>query len=105
MTRIGITNLDNETLADALRGEYGTYDMSNGIRVTKAGRVVHFWGSFPKGTKALEIPKLPERFPVIFTGDYSSCCKIAEANSIILDVPQSMRGYRFTIFATILLNK
>ena len=104
MNTIKGTGSDQKTLCEALKGEYGTVDMSNGIRVTKAGRVVQWWGSFGDGTEVVEVPVLPERYPAIFTGDDFSCVAISEAGNGFLEVPEAARGKRFVVFATCLLN-
>lgn len=104
MNTIKPYNNDEKTLVEALKGEYGTYDMSNGIRVTKAGRIVQWWGSFTDTAEAVEIPTLPERYPVTFSGDDFSCVSIAEAGSGIMSVPAAARGKRFVVFGTCLLN-
>ena len=105
MNSIGITNTDEKTLCDALKGDYGTIDMANGIRVTKAGRIVHFWGAFPKGTTAIEVPKVTERYPIQFSTESSSMSKLIEPNRNIVDVPSGLITSKFTVFATLLLNQ
>ncbi len=105
MNSIGTTNTDEKTLLEALKGDYGTIDMANGIRVTKAGRVVHFWGAFPKGTTAFEVPKMTERYPLLFSTESGSMSKLIEPNRNIVDVPFGLRTSKFIVLATILLNQ
>lgn len=104
MNTIKSYNTDEKTLLEALKGEYGTYDTSNGIRITKAGRIVQWWGTFPETASVVEIPVLPERYPVTFSGDDFSCVAIAEANSRTITVPTFVQGKRFVIFGSCLLN-
>ena len=104
MNTIKGTGSDVKTLCEALKGEYGTVDMSNGIRVTKAGRIVQWWGAFDDGAEVVEVPVLPERYPVTFSGDGFSCVAIAEAGNGFLAVPDTAKGKRFVAFATCLLN-
>lgn len=105
MNSIGPTNNDASSICEALKGDYGTIDMANGIRVTKAGRVIHFWGAFPKGTTAFEVPKMTERYPILFSTESSSLSKLIEPNQNIVNVPFGLRTSKFTVLATILLNK
>lgn len=95
---------DEKNIVEALKGEYGTFDLSNGIRVNKSGRMVQYWGTFSNRAEVVEIPVLPERHPVTFSGDNFSCCSIAEANSGKIKVPSIARGKRFVVSAMCILN-
>lgn len=104
MNTIKGTATDQKTLLEALKGDYGTSVAPNGMVVTKAGRIVQYWGAFNDSAEVVEIPVLPERHPVTFTGDDFACCAIAEAGSGFVSVPEAAKGKRFVVFATCLLN-
>lgn len=104
MIRISTNTDEKRTLLDALRGEYGTSAMSNGITVTKAGRMVLFWGAFPAGTETVEVPKLPVRFPLLFSGDEGACCVPVEPLAGFVGVPATFRKKRFIVSGFALLN-
>lgn len=104
MNRIDNSNGLNKSLTEALRGEYGTYTMANGIRVLVQGRLVHFEGEFSGNEESVEIPRIPSRFTIIFTGDDYSCSTISEPNAGFVCVPSVARGKRFVILSTGILN-
>ena len=104
METIKCTGTSEKALCEALKGEYGTYAMQNGITVTKAGRLVQFWGPFDATAEAVEVPVLPERYPITFSGDDFSCGAVVEAGSGSVPVPALARGKRFFVFANCLLN-
>lgn len=104
MIRINTNTDEKRTLLDALRGEYGTSAMPNGMTVTKAGRIVMFWGAFPAGTEAVEVPKLPVRFPLLLSGDDGACCVPVEPSAGFVGVPEAFRKKRFVASGFALLN-
>lgn len=104
MVNINDGTIGKEDLQEALKGDYGTFTMRNGVVVTKQGRIVNIWGAFGGGAEVVEIPSLPARFPVSFAGDDFSCATIAEVNSGFVKVPSIAAGKRFVIFGTCLLN-
>lgn len=104
MQRIDSTTNQQEIFAEALQGEYGSFRMANGILVRKQGQLVFFQGHFDGSQETIEIPKLPIRVPLMFTGDTFGCCVLAEPNAGFVKVPELARGKRFVVFATGLLN-
>lgn len=104
MDTINYANFTKESLESALKGEYGTAMMSNGLTITKAGRFYALWGSFTDSTTIVEVPALPVRYPLMFCGDSASGAAIVEPDSGFVDVPASVRGGRFVIMGFALLN-
>lgn len=104
MNRIDSTTTDEMTLKEALKGEYGTLRMGNGVSVLFQGRLVHIGGYFDGTQDVIEIPKLPARIPVIFTGDDFACMSLAEPNAGFVNVPDTAKGKKFAIIADCVLN-
>ena len=104
MIKVDASTEFNKALLDALRGEYGEYRMSNGIRVLHQGRFIHFEGTFGSGEESVEIPRVASRLAVIFTGDGFSCAVITEPNAGFVCVPPLAKGKRFAILSTGILN-
>lgn len=106
MNRIDSTTTDEKTLLEALKGQYGTLRMRNGVFVLFQGRLVHLSGLFDGTQEVIEIPKLPERVPVIFTGDDFSCMSLAEPNAGFVKVPVLVKEKKkkFAIIADCVLN-
>lgn len=104
MQRIDESTSDKKELLEALRGEYGNVTMSNGITARIQGGLLHFQGFFDGKQDVIEIPKVPSRVPVTFSGDNFSCSSLAEPNSGFVKVPTSAKGKRFIVLATAILN-
>lgn len=104
MDTINYANFTKESLESALKGEYGTAMMSNGLTITKAGRFVAVWGCFTDSTEIVEVPALPVRYPLMFCGDSASGAAIVEPDSGFVDVPASVRGGRFIVMGFALLR-
>ena len=104
MNRIDSATKDEKTLIEALKGQYGTLRMSNGVFVLFQGRLVHLSGHFDGTQEVIEIPKLPERMPVMFAGDDFACMSLAEANAGFVKVPEKARNKKFAILADCVLN-
>ena len=104
MNVINGTETDKKTLFEALKGQYGTVRMENGIAVLYAGRMVHFSGYFDGKQDVIEIPKLAARVPVIFAGDDFSCMSLAEPNAGFVKVPDAAKQKRFAVIADCVLN-
>ena len=106
MNRIDGNTKDEKTLIEALKGRYGTLRMSNGVCVLFQGRLVHLSGYFDGTQEVIEIPKLPDRMPVIFTGDDFTCMSLAEPNAGFVGVPELVKEKRkkFAIIADCVLN-
>lgn len=106
MIRIDSKTTDEKTLIEALKGQYGTLRMSNGVYVLFQGRLVHLSGYFDGKQEVIEVPKLPERFPVIFAGDDFTCMSLVEPNAGFVGVPALVREKqkKFAIIADCVLN-
>lgn len=104
MDTINYANFTKESLESALKGEYGTVTMPNGLTVTKAGRFFALWGSFADSTTIVEVPSMPVRYPLMFCGDAASGAAIVEPDSGFVDVPSSVRGGRFVVMGFALLR-
>lgn len=104
MVRVGSNTDEMKTILDALKGEYGTLAMSNGMNVGKAGRLVLLWGAFSAGADAVEIPKIPARFPLLFSGDPGTRVVLAEPGTGFVRVPELFRKVRFVAMGFALLN-
>ena len=91
-------------LIEAVKGTYGTTRLPNGLNVIYQGSFVHFNGFFSGDGDAIQIPTLPVRVAIIFSGDDETCCTIAEPNASFVKIPAKMKGKRFTIFASCILN-
>jgi hypothetical protein len=102
--RINSNTDEKKTVLDALKGEYGTNTQPNGLCVTHSGRLVLLWGAFSKGADAVEIPKIPVRFPVLFSGDDSACSVPVEPNAGFVSVPEAFKTKRFMVMGFALLN-
>lgn len=95
---------DIASLLEALKGAYGSTRLPNGLNVIYQGQFVHFNGIFSGNSDAIQIPSLPVRVAVIFSGDMESCCSIAEPSAGFVKVPAKMKGKRFSVFASCILN-
>ena len=104
MNTIDTTTTDEKGLREALKGDYGTYSTSDGIVVTKAGRLAIIWGAFGSDVEVVKIPPFPSRFPVLFSTDGNACGSVIEPMQGQADVPSAIRGNRFTIMGFVLLN-
>ena len=106
MNRIDSTTTDEKTLLESLRGQYGGIRMGSGVFCLCQGRLVHFSGYFDGKQKVIEIPKLPERIPVIFAGEDCACVSVAEPNAGFVNVPEliQQKQKKFAIIADCVLN-
>lgn len=104
MININGTVGDEKKLAEALKGFYGTNRLSNGIEVFYQGRFVFFEGLFDGSQDVIEIPKIPKRCIVHFTGEDFACIAVAEANAGFVKVPDAARQKKFSIMANCGLN-
>lgn len=93
-----------KALGEALKGKYGTYTMSNGIKVLYQGAMIHYEGAFDGSQNVIEVPVTSSRIAVMFTGDSGSCCSIVEPDNGFVNVPKAMKGNRFFVLATGILN-
>lgn len=103
MNTIDNTTTDEKAFREALKGDYGTF-MADGLTVTKAGRLAILWGAFGEGVEVVKIPPFPARFPALFSADDCSCGAVIEPMQGQANVPNSIRGKRFTIMGFVLLN-
>ena len=87
MIHIDGENKDFKEMSQALKGDYGMNRLSNEIEVFYMGRFVYFEGYFNGSQKVIEIPKIPKRVIVHFSGDDFDCIAIAEANAGFVGVP------------------
>lgn len=98
-------NLDSiKTLADALKGSWGTQTLSNGITSARLGRLAVFWGSFGASAEVVEVPSFHVRYPAIFIGDGCSGMTMVEERAGFAKVPDSVRGKRFSVIGIAALN-
>lgn len=104
MQKIDSTVKNEKELSDALRGFYGVERLANGIEVLWQGRLLHFSGFFDGTPEVVEIPKLPARVPVLFSGEDFSCVSVAEPNSGFVKVPETARGKKFVVLGDCALN-
>lgn len=104
MRRIDNGTTEKNDFLDALRGDYGNFEQPNGIKGRFQGGLLHFQGIFSGNIDVLEIPRVPSRLPVVFTGDDFSCCVVVEPNAGFVKVPSLARGKRFVILSTAVLN-
>lgn len=104
MNTINYTSYSQETLVEALKGDYGTVELPNGVTLTKAGRFHAVWGAVSGDVSVLEVPSLPVRYPLLFSGDSATASVVVEPNKGFVDVPQSVRGSRFVVMGFALLK-
>ena len=97
---------DEKKLTEALKGNYGTNRLSNGVEVFYMGRFVYFEGYFDGSQNVIEIPELPKRVIVHFAGDGFECIAIAEPKARFVSVPEIVKEKheKFTISAICGLN-
>lgn len=104
MNTINYTSYSKEALIEALKGDYGTIEMQNGLTITKAGRMNMVWGAIDEDCSVLEVPNFPVRYPLLFSGDSVSVSAIVEPDSGFVDVPAPVRGGRFVVMGFALLK-
>lgn len=104
MNTINYTSFSKEVLVEALKGDYGTTETDSGITITKVGRLQMIWGAFDGTTGILEVPSLPVRYPLLFSGDDVTAAVVVEPDSGFVDVPDSVKGNRFVVMGFALLR-
>ena len=106
MVNINGDTSEEKKLVEALKGNYGSNRLTNGVEVFYMGRFVYFEGYFDGTQKVIEIPKIPKRVIVHFAGDDFDCIAIAEANAGFVSVPALVQEKmeRFAIMANCGLN-
>ena len=103
MNVIDASTTDEKGLREALKGEYGSVCV-DGLCITKAGRLAILWGAFGEDTEVVKIPSFPARFPVLFSAEDCACGSVIEPMQGQANVPNLVRGKRFTIMGFVLLN-
>lgn len=106
ITEISSTSRTLGEFQQALKGEWGSGVMSNGVTWVKMGRVITFSGIFTTSPEAIELPVVAARIPIYFAGT-SGECKVAilEPERGFVRVPSSIRATaNFSMFGTGLLN-
>ena len=104
MNTINYTSFSREALIEALKGDYGVSMMDNGLTILKAGRFTAVFGAFGENVSIVQVPSLPERYPLLFCGDSATGAVIVEPENGFVSVPASVIGQRFVIMGFALLN-
>ncbi len=104
MIRIDSNVSSFKPFVEALRGEHGTVEKSNGVKVLMLGRLVLFWGAFGDSAATVEIPPQPVRFPLFFAGDDSAAAIVVEPGKGFAEVPEAVKGKRFIVLGFAELN-